>query len=62
MSLTPRDEKILQNIAYKIEDAARELKEFRQNRKDLQEVMLTTEYRTLLTMFSRLKRELDSIP
>ncbi len=62
MQLSGQDEKELQRIADQIDAIAQKVRAFRERHANLNGILVTPEYMTLLTMFNRLKKELDSIP
>ena len=62
MQLSGQDEKELLRIADQMDAIAQKIRAFRERHGNLYGILVTPEYMTLLTMFNRLKKELDSIP
>lgn len=62
MQLSEQDEKELRYIADQMDAITQRIRTFRERHGNLDFIIIIPEYRTLLTMFNRLKKELDSIP
>jgi hypothetical protein len=62
MQISEQDGKELQRIADQIDAITQRVRAFRERHSNLDGVQVSSEYMTLLTMFNRLKKELDSIP
>lgn len=62
MQLSEKDEKELQRIADEMDSITQKLTAFRQGKRNLDGIQITTEYITLSRRLNELKKAFDSIP